>query len=50
MWEWGTEKTFLHDLISSDRPFCKKGSDRPSAKLFPLDQSGRQVSMLDAKR
>ena len=48
-WEWGTEKTFLHDLISSDRPFCKKGSDHPSAKLFPLDQSGRQVSMLDPK-
>ena len=29
--------------------FCKKGSDHPSAKAFPLDQSGRQVSMLDPK-
>jgi len=29
--------------------FCKKGSDHPSAKAFPLDISGRQVSMLDPK-
>ena len=29
--------------------FCKKGSDHPSAKVFPLDRSGRQVSMLDRK-
>jgi hypothetical protein len=29
--------------------FCKKGSDHPSAKVFPLDRSGRQVSMLDPK-
>jgi hypothetical protein len=29
--------------------FCKKGSDHPSAKAFPLDLSGRQASMLDAK-
>ena len=29
--------------------FCKKGSDHPSSKVFPLDQSGRQVSMLDPK-
>ena len=27
----------------------QEGSDDPSAKLFPLDQSGRQVSMLDPK-
>ena len=27
--------------------WCKKGSDLPSAKAFPLDRSGRQVSMLD---
>ena len=33
-----------------DNPaFCKKGSEHPSAKAFPLDQSGRQVSMLDPK-
>ena len=29
--------------------FCKKGSDHPSAKAFPLERSGRQVSMLDPK-
>ncbi len=29
--------------------FCKKGSEHPSAKVFPLDRSGRQVSMLDPK-
>src|SRR5579862_49116 len=29
--------------------FCKKGSDQPSAKLFPLEQSHRQLGMLDPK-
>jgi hypothetical protein len=29
--------------------FCKQGSDHPSAKAFPLERSGRQVSMLDPK-
>jgi hypothetical protein len=29
--------------------FCKKGSDHPSAKAFPLDRSSRQVTMLDPK-
>ena len=33
-----------------DNPaWCKKGSDHPSAKIFPLDRSPRQVSMLDPK-
>ena len=33
-----------------DNPaFCKKGSDHPSAKVFPLDRSARQVAMLDPK-
>jgi hypothetical protein len=27
--------------------FCKAGSDHPSAKVAPLDQSGRQLSMYD---
>jgi hypothetical protein len=27
--------------------FCKKGSEMPAAKEFPLDASGRQVSMYD---
>jgi hypothetical protein len=29
--------------------FCKKGSDHPSAKLFPLEQSNRHLSMYDPK-
>ena len=29
--------------------FCKAGSDHPSAKVVPLDQSGRQLSMYDPK-
>ena len=29
--------------------FCKSGSDHPSAKVFPLDRSARQVAMLDPK-
>ena len=29
--------------------FCKKGSDHPSAKVFPLDSSPRQVAILDPK-
>jgi hypothetical protein len=29
--------------------FCRKGSDHPSAKVFPLDQSSRHVAVLDPK-
>jgi hypothetical protein len=33
-----------------DNPaFCKQGSDHPSAKVFPLEKSTRQVAMLDPK-
>ncbi len=33
-----------------DNPdFCKKGSDHPSAKVFPIDKGQRQVAMLDPK-
>ncbi len=33
-----------------DNPaFCKKGSDHPSAKVFPLDKSSRQAAVLDPK-
>ncbi len=33
-----------------DNPaFCKKGSDHPSAKLFPIDTSLRRVTMYDPK-
>jgi hypothetical protein len=29
--------------------FCKKGSDNPYAKVFPIEKSQRQVAMLDPK-
>jgi len=29
--------------------YCKKGSDHPSATVFPVERSGRQVTMLDPK-
>lgn len=29
--------------------FCKRGSDHPSAKLFPLDRTNRRITMLDPK-
>jgi hypothetical protein len=29
--------------------FCKKGSEHPSAKVFPVNESGRHLSMLDPK-
>jgi hypothetical protein len=29
--------------------FCKKGSDHPSAKVLPIDNNGRQVSVYDPK-
>ncbi|HTS52919.1 MAG TPA: carboxypeptidase-like regulatory domain-containing protein [Burkholderiales bacterium] len=33
-----------------DNPaFCKKGSDHPSAQLFPLEQSNRHLAMYDPK-
>ncbi len=34
---------------AGDPAFCKKGSDQPSAKLFPLERSNRQITMLDPK-
>jgi hypothetical protein len=33
----------------SNPAFCKAGSDNPSAKLFPLESSGRQAAMYDPK-
>src|SRR5260370_35991217 len=32
-----------------DPAFCKQGSDHPSAKVFPLEKSARQVAMLAPK-
>ena len=35
-------------LRGTDNPdFCRKGSDHPSARAFPLDRSARQVTILD---
>jgi hypothetical protein len=31
----------------SNPAFCRKGSEHPSAQLFPLEQSGRQLAMYD---
>ena len=37
-------------LRGPDSPaFCRKGSDHPSARAFPLERSSRQVTMLDPK-
>jgi hypothetical protein len=34
----------------TDNPaWCKKGSEHPSAKVFPLDRSSRQAAVLDPK-
>ncbi len=33
----------------SDPAFCRQGSDHPSAKLFPLEQSSRQVAVYEPK-
>jgi hypothetical protein len=30
-------------------PFCRKGSDHPSAKVFPLESSTRHLAMVDPK-
>ena len=31
------------------QPWCQAGSDHPSAKLFPINQSGRQIELYDPK-
>ena len=41
---------FAARFRESDNPdFCKKGSDHPSAKLFPMERTNRQLTMLDPK-
>lgn len=32
-----------------NRDYCKKGSDHPSAKVFPLERSFRRIAMYDPK-
>jgi hypothetical protein len=31
------------------QPFCREGSSHPSAKIFPINQSGRQIELYDPK-
>jgi hypothetical protein len=41
---------FTSVIRPPDNPaFCKEGSSHPSAKLFPLNRSGRQLAMYDPK-
>jgi hypothetical protein len=41
---------FAARVRGSDNPdYCKKGSDHPSAKRFPMERTNRQVTMLDPK-
>jgi len=35
--------------VPANPAFCKKGSEHPSAKLFPVEQSNRHLSMYDPK-
>jgi hypothetical protein len=35
-------------IRSANNPdYCKKGSDHPSAKLFPIEKNNREIAMLD---
>jgi len=34
---------------SNNPDFCKKGSDHPSAKVFPLERNSREIAVLDPK-
>jgi hypothetical protein len=41
---------FAARIREADTPdFCRKGSEHPSAKLFPLERNNRQVTVLDPK-
>jgi hypothetical protein len=41
---WFTSRVRAPD---KEAPFCKAGSDHPSAKAFPLQSSGRQLAVYD---
>src|SRR2546426_718245 len=58
MWDWADPKVYMHDEISSDKrnptvnangPVYREGSNHPSAKAFPIVQSGRQIQVYDPK-
>jgi hypothetical protein len=39
---------FTSRVRSPENPaFCKKGSEHPSAKIFPIERSNRQLSMYE---
>ena len=41
---------FAARFRDADNPaYCKKGSDHPSAKVFPMDRTNRQLTILDPK-
>jgi len=41
---------FAARFRGADNPaFCKKGSNHPSAKLFPVERTNRQLTMIDPK-
>jgi hypothetical protein len=41
---------FTSAVRAPDNPdYCKQGSDHPSAKLFPIQRSGRHLAMYDPK-
>ena len=44
--ECGSPRAFE---LPQNPDFCKAGSDHPSAKVAPLNESGRQLSMYDPK-
>jgi hypothetical protein len=45
----GKGRVWFTSRMRPDRTpaFCRKGSDLPSAKAFPIDSAGRQISMYD---
>ncbi len=50
IWDQKENLWFAAKMRPSANPdFCKKGSDHPSAKVVPLNESARQLSMYDAK-
>jgi len=43
-------RVWLTAAVRAKHPdFCKKGSDHPSAKLFPTDSAGRHLAVFDPK-
>lgn len=50
IWDQRDKLWFAARVRNSPNPdFCKKGSDHPSAKVVPLNESARQLSMYDPK-